>query len=262
MTDQVKDTESINNDLSKNSSAGIAAYKPMVKAFAIIVGLWGSVTTATYYIGYSFLQGRTEGLGLGVHELKLSNHEMIRQATLAMFEIRQELLDSLIEAVKMGWFGYLLTGILGAFVIKFFLRQKKGIDTKNESKISRFFATWPRWLKQLAGLPLIAIAITIYFLIFVLALVNTVWTSLEVAHSVGVMRGLNDVAEPVCKKFEAALVTKNFVPGCTQYFDSKGKVYSGKIIISNNEVTIITTNEASYIFDKNRKILSKSKKLK
>ena len=118
---------------------GIAAYKGMIKVFAILASLWGAMTTATHYIGYSFLQGRIEGLGLGVHELKLSIHETIRQATLAMNEIRQDILASLVETLKMGWLGYLLTGIFGALLIKFFFGKKKNNKVSSPSKAQRFF---------------------------------------------------------------------------------------------------------------------------
>lgn len=259
---QELDTTSNNSEKSGNSNTGIAAYKTIVKVFVILAGLWGAMTTATYYIGYSFLQGRIEGLGLGTHVLKLSNHEMIRQATLAMFEIRQDLLKSISEMLQMGWLGYLLVGITGATIIAIYLPKKKKYDHKNKSKISQLFSTWPRWLRRVVGLPIISIITVIYFLIIVFSLVNTAWSSLEIAHSVGVIKGLHDVAKQPCKKFEPIKDAKEYVPGCTKYFDFEGKEYPGKIIFSNHEMTIITTDKASYFFDKNRKILSKSKKLK
>jgi uncharacterized membrane protein len=235
---------------------GIESYKTMVKVFVVIAGIWGAMSTATYYIGYSFLQGRIEGLGLGVHEIKLSTHETIRQASLAMFEIRQDVLSSLIETLKMGWVGYSLTGLLGAFAIKLFFNKNK-----NQSKYKLNFDWLPDWLLQLAMLPLMAIVFVIYFLILIFALVNTAWVSLEVAHSVGVEKGLADVAAPISINLESTKATEGLVPSIAQYFDADNKEYTGKVIFRSNEITVITTKEASYLFDSKRKLVAKSTKL-
>jgi hypothetical protein len=241
---------------TESNKEGIGAYKTMIKVFAIVAGLWGAMSTATHYIGYSFLQGRIEGLGLGVHEIKLSTHETIRQASLAMFEIRQDVLNSLIETLKMGWVGYTLTGLLGAFSIKILFNKNK---KKSKFKLNFYFL--PNWLLQLAMLPLIAIAFVIYFLLLIFILVDTTWASLEVAHTVGVEKGLIDVASPISINLEDTKATEGLVPSIAHYLDADKKEYTGKIIFRNNEITVITTKDASYLFDSKRQLVTKSIKL-
>lgn len=51
----------------------------------MVVAVWGGVSTAAHFIGYSFLQGRIAGHGLGEHELTLSTFESVMQAGYNIF---------------------------------------------------------------------------------------------------------------------------------------------------------------------------------
>ena len=95
----------------------------------------------------------------------------------------------------------------------------------------------------------------------IFTLVNTAWSSLELAHSVGVEKGLQDVAKPIGTNLADTEASKGLVPSVTHYFDNNEKSYLGKIIFSNSEITVLTTKDASYLFDKSKNIIAKSIKL-
>lgn len=233
-------------------------YKKLITIAAFIFAAWGGISTAGHYIGYSFLQGRIAGHGLGEHELILSSFESIMQAGYATKAIFDELSVSVISFFDMTFWGLFLTAMILGVLLKILLwdpnktEENGGVD----NFLSRKFTVLPRWIKGIIIYPTVSLLGFMYLMLMILLIFYGLWANLTLAHAVGYRIGQQDIATKPCVSIASLGNKKNYVAGCTLFYDAKKKLYTGKIIHRNKGMSLLQTNTESILFDKNRNIIT------
>lgn len=246
-----------NNSNSQNN-IDKSPYKRLITVSALIFAAWGGISTAGHFIGYSFLQGKIAGHGLGEHELTLSSFESIMQAGYATKAMFNEFYKDVASFFGLGILGLFFVAIFLGCMLKVFLwePQKSNDKGKKLNYISKNFTSLPRWLKGMIIYPTVSSLGLMYLLFLILLIFYTSWVSLTIAHDVGYRAGQEDIAVKHCVGIDSLDEISGYVASCTMFYDAKNKLYIGNIIHSNKHMTLLQTNTESVLFDKDRKIIS------
>jgi hypothetical protein len=233
-------------------------YKKLITIAAFIFAAWGGISTAGHFIGYSFLQGRIAGHGLGEHELTLSSFESIMQAGYATKAIFDELFVGLMSFFDMTFWGLFLTVMILGVLLKILLwdLNKKEENSRVGNLLSRKFTALPRWIKGIIIYPTVSLLGFMYLMLIILLIFYGLWANLTLAHAVGYRIGQQDIATKPCVPIASLDNKRGYVAGCTQLYDAKNELYTGKIIHSNKEMSLLQTNSESILFDKDRNIIA------
>jgi len=245
------------NEVQKNNIEQ-SPYKKLITISAFILAAWGGISTAGHFIGYSFLQGKIAGHGLGEHELTLSSFESIMQAGYATKAMFNEFYIDVTSFLGLNIFVLFFVAIFLGCMLKVFLWELKK-STENEKKfnyLSKKFTSLPRWLKDMILYPIVSSLGFMYLLLLILLVFYTSWVSLTIAHAVGYRAGQQDIAVKHCVGIDSLDKKSGYVVSCTMFYDTKNKIYIGKIIHSNKHMTLLQTNTESILFDKDRKIIT------
>jgi len=238
-------------------------YKRLITIASIAVAAWGAISTAGHFIGYSFLQGRIAGHGLGEHELTLSSFESIMQAGYATKAMFNDFLVSVISFFDMSFFGILLAALfLGGLLKVLMWDPKKQKENRTNSFLSKKFSELPKWLRGVIVYPTISLFGFMYLMLLILLVFYTLWTSLTLAHGLGYRTGQEDIAFENCVPIDKLERKEGYVASCTRFYDAKKQLYVGKIIHRNKVITLLQTNTESILFDKDRNIIACSAILK
>lgn len=233
-------------------------YKRLITVSALIFAAWGGISTAGHFIGYSFLQGKIAGHGLGEHELTLSSFESIMQAGYATKAMFNELYENVTSFFGLDILGLFIVVVSLGCMLKVFLWDPKN----SESELSKFnylfkkFSTLPRWLRGMIIYPAISLFGVMYSMSLILLIFYTLWANLTLAHAVGYRAGQQDIAVKHCVAIDSLDKKSGYIASCTMFYDAKNKLYIGKIIHSNKHMTLLQTNTESVLFDKDRKIIT------
>jgi hypothetical protein len=229
-------------------------YKGLITGFAFLAAIWGGISTGGQFIGYSYLQGRIAGHGLGEHELTLSSIESIRLAGYATKAIFYEVMDIIIAFFGLGFLGAVLIITILSISLKIILWK----PNKSESKswLSRSFFKLPRGIKQIIVYPIVTGFLLSMLFITLLAILNIFWTNLTIAHDVGVRAGQEDIANKPCIPIDSLGKSEGFGASCTYFYDVNDMRHVGKIIHSSREFMLFQSSMESLLFDKNRKIIA------
>ena len=256
MTENNKSQTNI-NEVQKNNIEQ-SPYKRLITVSALIFAAWGGISTAGHFIGYSFLQGKIAGHGLGEHELTLSSFESIMQAgyaTKAMFNEFYKDVTGLFGLDILGLF--IVAIILGCILLAFLWEPKKSQEKGDKlNYLSQKFNALPRWLKRMIIYPTISSFGVMYLMFLILLVFYTLWVNLTLAHAVGYRAGQQDIAVKHCVAIDSLDKKSGYIASCTMFYDAKNKLYIGKIIHSNKHMTLLQTNTESVLFDKDRRIIT------
>lgn len=233
-------------------------YKRLITIASIAFAAWGGISVAGHFIGYSFLQGRIAGHGLGVHELTLSSFDSIIQsgyATKAMFD---ESLVSVTNFFKMSFWALIATVIFLGGLLNFLLwdpnkAQKEGRVT---SFLSTKFSALPKWMRGVIIYPVVSSLALIFLTYCILVILITLWANLTLAHATGYRVGEADIAIQQCVKVSTLKEKEGYVASCSHFYDANKQLYVGRIIHSNKEMTLLQTNSESVLFDKHRNAIA------
>lgn len=229
-------------------------YKILITGFAFLAAIWGGISTAGQFIGYSYLQGRIAGHGLGEHELTLSVIESIRLAGYATKVIFDELWESIITFFDLDFLGVILIIMILSVSLKLFLWAPK--ESEDNGRLLSTFLNLPRWIKQIIVYPIVSVFSLCILFISLLVILNVFWTNLTIAHDVGVRVGQEDIANKPCISIESLDKSDGFGAGCTHFYDANNKLHIGKIIHRSKEVMLFQSAKESLLFDKNRSIIA------
>ena len=245
------------NEVQKNNIEQ-SPYKKLITISALIFAAWGGISTAGHFIGYSFLQGKIAGHGLGEHELTLSSFESIMQAGYATKAMFNELYEDVTSFFGLDILGLFIVVVFLGCMLKVFLWDPKNSDNELSKFNSLFkkFSTLPRWLRGMIIYPAISSFGVMYSMFLILLVFYTLWANLTLAHAVGYRAGLKDIAVKHCVAIGSLGKKSGYVTSCTMFYDAKNKLYIGKIIHSNKHITLLQTNTESILFDKDRKIIT------
>ncbi|MDA7746760.1 hypothetical protein N8878_05445 [Psychromonas sp.] len=245
------------NEVQKNNIEQ-SPYKKLITISALIFATWGGISTAGHFIGYSFLQGKIAGHGLGEHELTLNSFESIMQAgyaTKAMFNEFYKDVTNLFGLDILGLFTVAI--ILGCMLLVFLWDPKKSKEKGDKlNNLSKKFDALPRWLRIMIIYPTISSIGVMYLMFLILLVFYTLWVNLTIAHAVGYRAGQQDIAVKHCVAIDSLDKKSGYIASCTMFYDVKNKLYIGKIIHSNKHMTLLQTNTESVLFDKDRKIIT------
>lgn len=233
-------------------------YKKLITIASIVFAAWGGISMAGHFIGYSFLQGRIAGHGLGEHELTLSSFESIMQAGYATKAIFEELSVSVISFFEMSFLGFFITAMALGGVLKVLLWDPNK-ETKNgraTNFLSKKFAVLPRWIKGIIIYPTVSLLGFIFFMVLSLVILNTLWANLTIAHATGFRAGQADISIQHCVDVSTLKNKKGYVTSCSHFYGANKQLYIGKIIHRNKEMTVLQTNTESIFFDKDRNIIT------
>jgi hypothetical protein len=233
-------------------------YKKLITIAAFIFAAWGGISTAGHFIGYSFLQGRIAGHGLGEHELTLSSFESIMQAGYATKAIFEDLSVSVISFFEMGFWGFTITAMVLGVLLNVLLwdptkEQKKG---KVTNFLSDKLITLPKWARGILIYPMVSLVGFMFLMILAMVILNALWLNLTIAHAIGIKTGQQDIDNPPCVSITSLDKKKGYVASCTRFYDAKNKLYTGKIIHRNKEMSLLQTNSESILFDKDRNVIA------
>ena len=233
-------------------------YKKLITIAAFIFAAWGGVSTAGHFIGYSFLQGRIAGHGLGEHELTLSSFESIIQAGYATKAIFEDLSLSVISFFEMSFWVFIVTAMILGGLLKVLLwdPNKKQEKAGVANVVSEKFTALPRWIKGVIIYPAVSLVAFMFLMILTLIILNALWLNLTLAHAIGYKAGQQDIAIKHCVDITTLEKKTGYVASCTRFYDAKNKLYIGKIIHRNKEMTVLQTNTESILFDKDRNIIT------
>lgn len=229
-------------------------YKVLITGFAFLAAIWGGISTAGQFIGYSYLQGRIAGHGLGEHELTLSVIESIRLAGYATKAIFDELWESIITFFDLDFLGVILIIMILSVSLKLFLWAPK--ESEDNGRLLSTFLNLPRWIKQIIVYPIVSVFSLCILFISLLVILNVFWTNLTIAHDVGVRVGQEDIANKPCIPIESLDKSDGYGAGCTHLYDVNNKLHIGKIIHRSKEVMLFQSAKESLLFDKNRSIIA------
>lgn len=245
------------NEVKKNNIEQ-SPYKRLITVSALIFAAWGGISTAGHFIGYSFLQGKIAGHGLGEHELILSSFESIMQAGYATKAMFNEFYKDVTNFLGLDiWVLFFVAIFLGCILKAFLWESKKSIEKGNKfNYFSKKFISLPRWLKGMIIYPTVSSLGFMYLLFLILLIFYTSWVSLTIAHAVGYRAGQQDIAVKHCVGVDSLDKKSGYVASCTMFYDAKNKLYIGKIIHSNKHMTLLQTNTESVLFDKDRRIIT------
>lgn len=233
-------------------------YKRLITIASIVFAAWGSISVAGHFIGYSFLQGRIAGHGLGEHELTLSSFESIMQAGYATKAMFDESLVSVANLFKMSFWGLIAIVMLLGGLLKFLLwdpnkAKEEGSDT---SFLSTKFKALPSWMRGVIIYPLVSSLVLIFLSFFILVILNAIWVNLTLAHATGFRAGKADIAIKQCVKISTLKEKEGYVASCSHFYDVNKRLFVGRIIHSNKEMTLLQTNSESVLFDKGRNVIA------
>jgi len=229
-------------------------YKALITGFAFLAAIWGGISTAGQFIGYSYLQGRIAGHGLGEHELTLSSIESIRLAGYATKAIFDELWESIITFFDLSFLGAVLIIMILSICLKLFLWAPK--ETEANGRLLSTFLNLPRWIKQIIIYPLVSVFSLCMLFIALLVILNAFWTNLNIVHDVGVRVGQEEIANKPCIPIDSLGISEGFGASCTYFYDVNDMRHVGKIIHSSKEFMLFQSSTESLLFDKNRKIIA------
>lgn len=256
MTENNKSQTNI-NEVQKNNIEQ-SPYKRLITISAFILAAWGGISTAGHFIGYSFLQGKIAGHGLGEHELTLSSFESIMQAGYATKVMFNEFYKDVTSFLALDtWVLFFVAIFLGCILKAFLWESKKSIEKGNKfDYFSKKFTSLPRWLKGMIIYPTVSSLGFMYLLFLILIIFYTSWVSLTIAHDVGYRAGQQDISVKHCVAIDSLEKKSGYVTSCTMFYDAKNKLYIGNIIHSNKHMTLLQTNTESVLFDKDRRIIT------
>lgn len=245
------------NEIHKNNIEQ-HPYKKVITIASIVFAAWGGISVAGHFIGYSFLQGRIAGHGLGEHELTLSSFESIMQAGYATKAMFDESLMSIANFFKMSFWGLFVTVIILSGLLKFLSWDPNKVQ--KEGRVTSFlltkFAALPRWMRGVIIYPLVSSLGFIFLTYCILVILNALWVNLTLAHATGFRTGNADIAIQQCVNVSTLKKKEGYVASCSHFYDANKKLYVGRIIHSNKEMTLLQTNSESVLFDKNRNIIA------
>jgi hypothetical protein len=231
-------------------------YKRLITIASIVFAAWGAISVAGHFIGYSFLQGRIAGHGLGVHELTLSSFESIMQAGYATKAMFEELSVGAISFFEMSVLGFIITALGLGGLLKLLMWDPK----ESQSKVTNFLSTkltvLPKWLKEIIIYPVVSLLGVMFLMILGLIILNALWANLTLAHGTGFRAGKADIAIQQCVNVSTLKKKEGYVASCSHFYGADKRLYVGKIIHSNKEMTLLQTNSESVLFDKNRNIIA------
>lgn len=256
MTENNKSQTNI-NEVQKNNIEQ-SPYKRLITISAFILAAWGGISTAGHFIGYSFLQGKIAGHGLGEHELTLSSFESIMQAGYATKAMFNEFYKDVTGLFGLDILGLFVVAIILGCMLSAFLWEPKKSQEKGDklNYLSQKFNALPRWLKKMIIYPTISSFGVMYLMFLILLVFYTLWVNLTLAHAVGYRAGQQDIAVKHCVAIDSLDKKSGYIASCTMFYDAKNKLYIGKIIHSNKHMTLLQTNTESVLFDKDRRIIT------
>jgi len=245
------------NEVQKNNIEQ-SPYKKLITISALIFAAWGGISTAGHFIGYSFLQGKIAGHGLGEHELTLSSFESIMQAGYATKAMFNELYEDVTSFLGLDiWVLFFVAITLGCMLMVFLWDPKESQEKGNKlNYLSQKFNALPRWLRGMIIYPAISSFGVMYSIFLILLVFYVLWVNLTLAHAVGYRAGQKDIAIKHCVAIDPLDKKSGYVTSCTMFYDAKNKLYIGNIIHSNKHMTLLQTNTESVLFDKDRKIIT------
>lgn len=233
-------------------------YKRLITIASIVFATWGGISVASHFIGYSFLQGRIAGHGLGEHELTLSSFESIIQAGYATKAIFDELSIDVISLFEMSALGFIITVLGLGGLLKFLLwdPNKDQKKTRVTSFLSTKFSALPKWMRGIIIYPVVSSLGLILLTFLLLVILNALWVNLTLAHATGYRAGKADIAVQHCVKVSTLKEKEGYVASCSHFYDANKRLYVGRIIHSNKEMTLLQTNSESVLFDKHRNAIA------
>ena len=234
----------------------------IVTKLSILAVFGGSLAAINQYVGYSFLNGRLQGIGLLAPEVKLSSYEASYQTMLAIFKFSESWNTQIAVMFGSGWPQLALLSITGGFYIFIFRDWLKKAPTKScseKSKPETDDITWKLKTKilltKLFGYPLVSCALVLFILVSISLLLKIVWGMLSLSYSVGIEFGKKEVSQLVCTPIDNAKDKSGRVAGCSRFKDSYGNILEGRIIhLTKNFTAIITNTESILLNEKNEHI--------
>jgi hypothetical protein len=213
------------------------SYKRLITITTILVGIWGSVSTAAHFIGYSFLQGRIAGHGLGEHELTLSSFESVMQAAYSTKYMFEEFSESVISFLQMGFWGLVFTAIILGLIVAICREFSKKIEqSKVFNNLNTSSNLIPSWLKKTILYPMVSMYALVLFMLSIPLILYFIWAILTLSHSIGFDKGKKDIAVQQCVDISTLENKKGNVTSCSLFYDAKKQLYTGKIIFSNKVI--------------------------
>ncbi|GAA6173546.1 hypothetical protein NBRC116592_32160 [Colwellia sp. KU-HH00111] len=244
------------NEVQKNNIEQ-HPYKRLITIASIVFAAWGGISVAGHFIGYSFLQGRIAGHGLGEHELTLSSFESIMQAGYATKAIFDELSVSVISFFEMGILGFIITALGLGGLLKIFLWNPNEAQSKSRVRhiLSTKLTVLPKRVKEILIYPTVSLFGLIFLMILSLIILNALWANLTLSYATGFRAGKADIAIKQCVGVSTLKKKDGYVASCSHFYDANKRLYIGRIIHRNKEMTLLQTNSESVLFDKNRNVI-------
>lgn len=220
----------------------------IITRLSILALIGSSLAVVNHFVGYSFLKGTIEGLGLGRFDVTLSPQESSFQTVLALRAFNEAWLNNIVEFISLGWSSLLFIAIvLGFYGYLIFDTPKKREKTSN--KVSSRLNALPEWLKKVIAYPAISFMCFSVFMVLIFVFLSIIWGVFSAAYSIGLDNGEQYISKPRCMSLESSDKTEGLEAGCSVVKDAYGNILVGKVIFMSKDLSVIVSNTESMILN-------------